>query len=294
MPLPNSTGPDRHPEDDGDEFELMADDGPTPPPPGGRDWTGERDRAPSRPPADAWLDDSEADGDEYELEAPDQHIIEAQQKRAAHDIRQASAAIDINDAYRRVDDDPLGLPEEGFQYRFQVKHLLIATGLIAVFISLAKLQGAAVATITLTFMLLVTGHLYISWQERARERRADRIRQADRIRRKGVADGLSDAEIAEAIGEEVEEAPEPGEPLKLRFSMKQLMIAMTVTAVLLGIVVATGGAQVLAMLIGLVALAGLIANVLGYEPPPNVAVGWWGLLLVYVLYSVVAPALATP
>ncbi|QDU87513.1 hypothetical protein Pla175_08750 [Pirellulimonas nuda] len=284
MPLPNSTGPDRVPEDDGDDFELMADDEPAPRAP---------DLAPTRPPADAWLDADAEDGDEYELEAPDQAIIEGERLRAEHDIRKASAAIDINDAYKRLEDDPLNLPDEGFQYRFQIKHLLIATGLIAVFISLAKLQGAAVAAITLTFMLLVTGHLYISWQERARERRADRMRRADRIRRQGVADGLSEAEIEEEIGEELDDEPDEKVPVRLQFSLKHLMIAMTVTPLLLGLIVVTGGAQVLAMLIGLVALAGLIANVLGYEPPPNVAIGWWGLLLVYVLYSVVAPALST-
>ena len=240
-------------------------------------------------------DDPSSDPDaEYELEPVDSSILDAERTRTSAEIRRASVAVDINQAYEQETADPVHLPEDGFQFRFQLKHVLVGTSLLAVFFSLAKLLGVIAAVVTLLMLLLVTAHLYIAWQERRREEELLNKRRADRIRARGVEEGLSDAQIEAEILDELGEDEAPVEPFRWQFSMTQLVIAMTASALLVGLIRLIGAdalVKAVAAVFGGIAIVGLVANVLGYEPPPKVAVAWWIVLLGYVLFCIVTPAL---
>lgn len=228
---------------------------------------------------------------EYELESLDGRAIDVREQLAREEVRRAASAIDINEAYdRHHNADPIAWPPEGIQFRFQIKHLLIGTAIFAVFMSMVQIRGLIAALVSLAMMTLISAHLYIAWQERLREEAISRKRRADRIRSQGMSEGLSDAEIEAEIAQEI--GPPPAErQFTFNFSLKQVMIAMTASAVLLWLIQLTGGAYLIAVVFGLIALAGLAANLIGYEPPPTVAIGWWILLMCYVLFSMIAPSL---
>ena len=66
------------------------------------------------------------------------------------------------------------------------------------------------------------------------------------------------------------------------------MIAMTTAAVIFGLVQILGGAVNAATMLGFVALVGLVVHALGFEPPDIVVLGWWLILVLYVLLSIAA------
>ena len=78
------------------------------------------------------------------------------------------------------------------------------------------------------------------------------------------------------------EAPEP---FRIRFSVRSLLIAMTVAAVSLGMISVLGSGP-MATILGLIAVAGLIVHAFGFEPPQPVIFGWWFILLLYVLLTI--------
>ena len=62
------------------------------------------------------------------------------------------------------------------------------------------------------------------------------------------------------------------------------MITVTASAILLA-VVTTLGPQTAGLLLGFIALAGLASHATGFEPPRIVVLGWWCVLVFYVLLS---------
>jgi hypothetical protein len=78
---------------------------------------------------------------------------------------------------------------------------------------------------------------------------------------------------------------EPRPSFTFQFSMSQLMVAMTVAAIIFGLVHLSGPSNA-ATLLGFVALVGLVVHALGFDPPAVVILGWWLILVLYVLLSV--------
>ena len=76
------------------------------------------------------------------------------------------------------------------------------------------------------------------------------------------------------------------EALQFRFSVRQLLIFMTVAAVTLGMLRFMGGSSVMASVLGLVARGGLGVYAAGYEPPASMVMGWWMTLVLYVVVSI--------
>jgi len=71
--------------------------------------------------------------------------------------------------------------------------------------------------------------------------------------------------------------------------MKELFITMTAVAVSLALL-RWITPEYIAMLLGFVALSGLIANASGYEPPRLVVLGWWLLMVFYLAIGLFAAA----
>jgi len=78
---------------------------------------------------------NDKDDDEYELEAPDPEVIAAEARRDKALLESAREAIDIDAIYREADRNRgAEIIEQwfrNFRFRFQVKHLLIGTALVA-------------------------------------------------------------------------------------------------------------------------------------------------------------------
>ena len=99
---------------------------------------------------------------ELELEPPD---IEADERRKRAALATIAARIDIDEVYREADRDRGGEIMENwlrnFRFRFQVKHLLIATAVIAIALTLAKFQLFWTALIVLVMLSVFALYVYI-------------------------------------------------------------------------------------------------------------------------------------
>jgi hypothetical protein len=251
------------------------------------------------------------DGDddyELELEPPDPAILAGEQRRAQEALETTRMSIDIDEIYRESERD-LGREAienwfRGYRFRFQVKHLLIATAVLAILLTLYNLN--LMVLVVIGVMLTIAGiYLYFQWLERKHEEEAHRRRQEMYARRReqlGKKSAVADAVASEKPKAQAEPLPPlPSEideiwekansrpEFRFQFSMQQLMAAMTVATIIFGMahLLEPAGA---ATLLGLVALGGLMIHALGFDPPPTFVLGWWFILLLYVamsLFSVV-------
>ena len=81
--------------------------------------------------------------------------------------------------------------------------------------------------------------------------------------------------------------PAPPEPFQFRFSMRTLLIAITIAAVSFGLIHVLGGPGPTATILGFMAVAGLLVHALGFEPPQSVILVWWLILALYVVLTIV-------
>jgi hypothetical protein len=256
----------------------------------------ERDKfysAPEPPPDDDDL--------ELELEPPDETIEERQKQLALNAIR---SRIDIDEIYRDADRDRGGEILENwfrnFHFQFQLKHMLIATAVLAIAMTLIKLQ-LFWTTLLVGVMLSVAGlYAYLRLEEKKHEVEADRKRQALYARRRAQMAANMGAPLAEGIESTLaEDVPQPSnavdemwqeaakkEAFHFQFSLREMLLVMTAAAVSLALVRLLGGPSATASLLGLVALGGLVVYACGYEPPQNMVFAWWLILVMYVLISI--------
>ena len=250
------------------------------------------------------------DDTEYELEPPDADVLAAEERRGKEAIEVTRMSIDIDEIYREESRDRGGEILErwvrDFHFRFQIKHLLIATAVISILLTLWKLQVLGIALVILLMLSVAGVYLYLQWQEKKQRDEADRRRREMYERRRAHVDNASrtanqDEDQREAV-EHAQPAPAPlpsevdqawqaamaEQKFRFRFSVRELMLAITASAVILGLVHALGGPDKAALLLGFVALAGLVIHAVGFEPPEIVVLGWWLVLVLYVMLSIVA------
>jgi hypothetical protein len=243
------------------------------------------------------------DGDEYELEGPDPEVLAAEQRRKDETIAALGHSIDINEIYR--DEEHSRSSEilhdwvKSFRggLRFQVKHMLIATAVVAIGLTLWRLELLWTSLVLLVMFSIVGVYLYLQWKEKQHHDEVAARRQEMYARRRAALHNPGALENAATdpsqraplppLADEVDRAWQEamkGQEFRFQFSLAQMMLTMMGAAVVLGFV-SILGAQNAATLLGLVALIGLVAHAAGYQPPPIVALGWWLLLLFYVLLS---------
>jgi hypothetical protein len=251
-------------------------------------------------------DDDADDGGDYELEPPDADVLAGEERRAREAIEETRMAIDIDEIYRDVDrqrsNEILESWVRDFRFRFQVKHLLMATAVLAIVLTLYKLEMLGTAVVLLIMVSVAGLYFYLQWQEKKAQDEANRRRQALYARRRAHFKKMT-GEAADdeqpPVEEEMPKVPLPlpsevdqtwqeamaREKFRFRFSMSELMIAMTIAAVIFGLVQILGG-EVAATMLGFIALFGLVVHALGLEPPGVVVLGWWLILALYVLLSI--------
>ncbi len=262
--------------------------------------------------SDRSSDEGDDDAD-YELEPIDEEILTAEKKRADEAIAASQTAINVDQIYRdleeRHDGGVIGEWLRGFQggfrggFHFQVKHLLMATAVLAILLTLWRL-GQLLQFVSLATVGGIIGlYLYSQWKENQLRAEADHKREAMYARRRAHFDKSrsSDASLADEIATATAGAgplPPPGADdsfhkvmtkpkFRFQFSLKQLLTLMFVCAFMLGLIQYFGGPAPTATMLGVIALGGLVIHAVGYEPPEIFVLGWWLLLVLYVLLSVV-------
>jgi hypothetical protein len=245
----------------------------------------------------------ESEDEEYELEAPDE---EAEERRRKAILASIEPTIDINEIYREADRDRgseilQGWVKNSRGFRFQVKHLLIATAVLAIVLTLGRFEMFWTAAVVL-FMLAVAGlYVYLTVEEQKQQAEANRQREAAYARRRAqlaarnagpvIDQAHAPPQAATRDTGQTELAPEEAaakETFRFQFSLRELILTMTTAAVLLGLIRILGGPAATATLLGIIALVGLFIYAMGFEPPQIVVLGWWLTLVLYVVVTIVA------
>lgn len=222
--------------------------------------------------------------DELELEPVDPEILEYERKRAQQTTRTAEDSVDINEVFEDLEtEDPFNL-EDLKHFRFTTRHLLILTALVAVALALNNRLGACMAVFVSGCLALAAGWWLVLRQEKrmAEERKA--LRRAERARieaSRAAEDGVTVPEPEEA--EEETSVDQPA--FKFSFSVKQLLAALAVAAIFLTAVRWLGGPEQTALVLGFIALLGLILQATGFDPPEMIVLCWWIVLVLYILAS---------
>ena len=239
--------------------------------------------------ADQSIPEEEDDDYELELEDVDPEILEHARQRADRQIQDTEARAALLETFDAPSEaDTLTLDDfKGF--RFTTRHLLIATALVAVFMSVVELGGGCNGLFLAGLAALAYGWWFVLRKERnerlERERRRLEIDARMTASRKN-AEGEPVASTVRMEGlEPAEEEPLFVKPaLSFSFSLKQILWAFAVAAVVLTVAMLMGPDNA-SVILGLIAVVGLAIQVVGFELPGIVVFGWWILLVLYVLMS---------
>ncbi|MGL4513186.1 MAG: hypothetical protein ACRCT8_08855 [Lacipirellulaceae bacterium] len=225
------------------------------------------------------IDDEDGDW-EYEVEPPDEHVVEQARAAARREIASAEHKIDVDAVYREIEnrgdfDAAFDRLKTEFRGGFGVKHLLIAITAIGVVLGLGMggffTGDAFAALIVLSLLALGAATVWLQW--------------ADARRREGAI--LERArELARSRGDEVPDAPQapslnPLEAIRNairqrgKFSLRDLFLATTFAAVLLGLVALTGSVSGAAAFMGVFAIVGMVLYAIDYTAPRPLVLAWW-------------------
>jgi hypothetical protein len=244
---------------------------------------------------------------ELELEPVDPEIIAHQQARVQHTVESAVKKIDVDELYEGHSNySDLELDLSGLKaFRFTTRTLLLLTGILAVGLTIRIILGGCMAIFVGMLAAVALGWYWVSKLDRQQE--LERIRRREEFfanKGKPVAPGVTataapaqpaspfDPEPADVAADVEPAEKRPFFDVKVAFSMKELFITMTVAAVAMGLSLLIAG-EYLAMVLGLIALGGLIANASGYEPPRLVVLGWWLLMIFYLAVGLFTATNAT-
>lgn len=227
-------------------------------------------------------DSFDDDGDEYELEPVDPEILEMERQRIRESARRAELAVDINETYEDVSSaDPVTWDDfKGF--RFTIRHLLIATAVLAMALTLIKV-GSCLGAFIIAVAALAAGWYFVI----KKERRIAHERERDRDERRRQLHDEQTESVDYSQFDEPEEETVPAVEFRFAFSMRQLLGAMTVAAVVFALMSLLGENNA-ALCLGLLALFGLVVHIIGFELPPLAILCWWLILVLYVIVSLIA------
>jgi hypothetical protein len=222
------------------------------------------------------------DDDDYELELEpvDPEILAKERARATQRTETAASKIDVDELYGDTggySDLTVDLSQLK-QFRFTTRHLLIATAFLAILLTLFRLFHGAKTIVIVAAVALAAGWIWALRLERKQELERERRR----------AEFFGETTPSEPAMADLEKTPTPPRPeFKFAFSIKEMLITTAVCAVVLALIRLVG-AEALSITLGGVALAGLVANAMGYDPPRHVVFGWWLLLVMYLIVGVFA------
>ena len=226
------------------------------------------------------------DDGELELEPIDPDIIAHQQRRAKQKVREAEDSVDINARYSSIDEpDPFSFSDLR-KIRFTTRHLLMLTAAVAILLTLRERMG-----LFLTFcVVLGVAWWFVLRQEKRQLQEINRLRRkmiAETAARRAREDGEPIPKIPreefEKVNDQWTAAAEQEPAFHFSFSLKEMFATLTAAAVALGMITFLGDQATI--IVGLIALAGLVAQAMGYAAPPILILGWWLMLVLYILLS---------
>jgi hypothetical protein len=228
---------------------------------------------------------------EFELEAVDPDILEHARRRGERQIQETEArAAHLETFEAPTEADPISLDDfEGF--RFTTQHLLIATAILAVFMSIVRLGGGCNALFISGISALAYGWWFVLRKERLERlererRRAEASERLADLRKNEQGEPVDSLSARGVTYDEEEYIPErPG--FSFSFSLKQVMIVFVIAAVMLGLA-SLFSPQTAALMLGIVAVIGLVVLIMGFELPGIIVFGWWVLIGLYVVMSIAA------
>jgi hypothetical protein len=234
---------------------------------------------------------SEDDDDdfEFELEAVDPEILEHARRRGERQVQETDArAAHLETFEAPTEADPISLDDfEGF--RFTTQHLLIATAILAVFMSIMRLGGGCNALFVSGIAALAYGWWFVLRKERLERlererRRAEASERLASLRKNEQGEPIDSLSARGVTYDEDEYIPEkPG--FRFSFSLKQVMTVFAIAAVMLGMA-SLFGPETAALMLGIVAVIGLVVLIMGFELPGIIVFGWWVLIGLYVVMSI--------
>lgn len=263
---------------------------------------------PNSPPDDVNRDAFYATGSEepdddadYELEPPDPDVLSSEQRLAAERMAAAARSIDVDELmredHRRIDLELVDEWMKDIRFQFQIKHMLWATAAVAILVAVA--QYSLWASVLLAVLAAIGGMLiFLSSKEREHEAAVAERRRQQYAKRQAPTDKQPNAEPD--ADSEVEQSPEPPAIVSPRptftqqlFSVctpKELLIASIAAVVVLALLSSLLGVAVLATCLGILALLGVVIQAIGVDMPRGVALGWWLMLVLYIVISVILAA----
>ncbi len=252
---------------------------------------------PQQPPEDD-------DDFELELEPVDPEIIAHAQSRAQHSVESAAKKIDVDELYEGHSNySDLELDLSGLKsFRFTTRTLLLITAILAIGMTVKIVLGGCMAIFLGMLAAVALGWYWVSKLDRQQELERARRREEFFASREQPATGAAttgtspskpgspfDPELPVVAVEAEPVEKRPFFDVKFAFSMQELFITMTAAAVAMGLSMLMPR-EYLAMILGLIALGGLVTNASGYEPPRLVVLGWWLLMVFYLAVGLFAAA----
>ncbi|MBX3435089.1 MAG: hypothetical protein KF847_17365 [Pirellulales bacterium] len=218
---------------------------------------------------------SHDDDDDLELEPIDPEILEHERRRAQQKSDDALARVDFEDVFHEKESEPLVGVEQLKQFRFTIKHLLLATAVLAIVLTLFQVTEHFCSAIAILFTAtLAGGWAYVFRRERALKAEKERLR----------AEFEAGRRLTTPAPPPPDAPPEsPAFEFRFAFSAKQMLIALTVAAVMMGVLSLAASKGTVAMILGMIAILGLVASAVGFEPPAIFVLGWWLLLVCYLI-----------
>lgn len=223
--------------------------------------------------------DEDDDDFELELEPVDPEILAMEQRRAQQKTDEAAAKVDIEEIIRQKVGDKYGYGDYDVswnwlrQFRFTTRHVLILTAVLAFGMALFKGLGGCSGLFVAGVIAIGVGWFAVMRHERKLE--AERQRMREEFAATRTISGL-DSGASAPVG-----VPQSRFAVKFSYSMQELMIAMTIAAVVFGLVYSFGP-EAVTLTLGVIALAGLAVQAMGFDPPRIVVLGWWLLLVIYL------------
>jgi hypothetical protein len=155
--------------------------------------------------------------------------------------------------------------------------LFIVTAVLAIGLTLTQFVGGCMALFIMACCGIGAGWFAVSRTERRQALELERERE----KFLGTLRPSAAGQLPE--GQETAPATPPWQnEFKFAFSLKQLLIVMTASAVLLTILKLID-VKALTMTLGALALVGLAVQTFGlFDPPPAVVWAWWVLIMMYL------------
>jgi hypothetical protein len=239
-------------------------------------------------------EEHDLDVDEYELEPPDAEVSAFQARASQEILSTAESRIDVDELFREEDrfdhDKMLAEFVHDGGFRFQTKHLLIATAIVAIYLAIGSSANYLIATL-LFFIAGIGGTLYyMNHRERLHQAQlAERKRifkSQLKAKQKGTLARTSPPPLPNKTDDTWQKAIQQESSFEFNFSPKQILIAFIVALIVVILCTSIGGPLVAALVLGMFAAIGIGVYVAGYEPPDQLVLIWWCTTCLYVVMSI--------